>query len=116
MRGETPLLRVHEVSKSFGAVAAVQNVSFDLHGGEMHALVGENGACKSTMVKMLAGVHLPDAGTIELDGTPVDLYTPADAKAAGLNGNDDDHKSFTGAQGLLRSGCSRPNSASTASA
>ena len=64
------------MSKSFGAVAAVRNVSFDLYGGEAHALVGENGAGKSTIVKMLAGVHRPDTGTIELDGTPVELTRP----------------------------------------
>ncbi|TCN39884.1 ABC transporter family protein [Kribbella orskensis] len=84
MPDQAPLLRVREVSKSFGAVAAVQNVSFDLYGGEAHALVGENGAGKSTIVKMLAGVHRPDVGTIELDGFPVELHTPADAKAAGI--------------------------------
>ncbi|MDX6295649.1 MAG: rhamnose transport system ATP-binding protein [Kribbellaceae bacterium] len=84
MPTEVPLLQVREVSKSFGAVAAVQNVSFDLYGGEAHALVGENGAGKSTIVKMLAGVHRPDSGTLEIDGTPVELNTPADAKAAGI--------------------------------
>jgi rhamnose transport system ATP-binding protein len=82
--GETPLLRLREVSKSFGAVAAVQNVSVDLYGGEAHALVGENGAGKSTLVKILAGVHRPDSGTVELDGAPVELHSPADAKAAGI--------------------------------
>lgn len=84
MPTEAPVLRVREVSKSFGAVAAVQSVSFDLYGGEAHALVGENGAGKSTIVKMLAGVHRPDAGTLELDGAPIELNTPADAKAAGI--------------------------------
>src|SRR5881397_1251707 len=84
MPTEVPLLQVREVSKSFGAVAAAQNVSFDLYGGEAHALVGENGAGKSTIVKMLAGVHCPDSGTLEIDGTPVELNTPADAKAAGI--------------------------------
>src|SRR4051794_31598789 len=78
------LLRVRGVSKSFGAVAAVRDVSFDLSGGEAHALVGENGAGKSTIVKMLAGVHRPDAGTLELDGAPIELTGPADAKAAGI--------------------------------
>ena len=76
MPTEAPVLRVREVSKSFGAVAAVQSVSFDLYGGEAHALVGENGAGKSTIVKMLAGVHRPDAGTLELDGVPIELTTP----------------------------------------
>jgi rhamnose transport system ATP-binding protein len=84
MPTEAPVLRVREVSKSFGAVAAVQSVSFDLYGGEAHALVGENGAGKSTIVKMLAGVHRPDAGALELDGAPIELNSPADAKAAGI--------------------------------
>ncbi|MGW1341071.1 ATP-binding cassette domain-containing protein [Kribbella sp. NPDC002412] len=84
MPDATPLLRVRAVSKSFGAVAAVREVSFDLYGGEARALVGENGAGKSTIVKMLAGVHRPDTGSIELNGVPTDLGTPADAKAAGI--------------------------------
>src|SRR4051794_41952850 len=86
MPTEVPLLQVREVSKSFGAVAAAQNVSFDLYGGEAHALVGENGAGKSTIVKMLAGVHRPDSGTLEIDGTPGELNTPPDAQAAGVAG------------------------------
>jgi rhamnose transport system ATP-binding protein len=80
----TPLLDVRDVSKSFGAVAAVQRVSFPLYGGEAHALVGENGAGKSTIVKMLAGVHRPDSGTLAVDGVAVDFANPAAAKAAGI--------------------------------
>jgi len=80
----TPLLEVRGVSKSFGAVAAVRDVSFALRGGEIHALVGENGAGKSTIVKILAGVHRPDAGDVTLDGAPLSLDGPADAKAAGI--------------------------------
>jgi rhamnose transport system ATP-binding protein len=79
-----PLLAVRSVAKSFGAVSAVRDVSFPLYGGEVHALVGENGAGKSTIVKMLAGLHRPDAGTIELDGQPLELHSPADALAAGI--------------------------------
>ena len=79
-----PLLEVRDVSKSFGAVAAVQGVSFPLYGGEAHALVGENGAGKSTIVKMLAGVHRPDTGTLAVDGVDVDFANPAAAKAAGI--------------------------------
>jgi rhamnose transport system ATP-binding protein len=79
-----PLLEVRGVSKSFGAVAAVRDVSFPLHGGEIHALVGENGAGKSTIVKILAGVHRPDAGAVVLDGTELSLAGPADAQAAGI--------------------------------
>src|SRR2546429_3344216 len=82
--GTVPLLEVRDVAKSFGAVAAVAGVSFPLYAGESHALVGENGAGKSTIVKMLAGVHRPDSGTLELDGTPLDLHSPADARAAGI--------------------------------
>ncbi|MBO0851429.1 MAG: sugar ABC transporter ATP-binding protein, partial [Pseudonocardia sp.] len=87
MDGDGPgaaLLAVRSVAKSFGVVAAVRDVSFPLHAGEVHALVGENGAGKSTIVKMLAGVHAPDAGRIELDGRPVALDSPAAAIAAGI--------------------------------
>jgi rhamnose transport system ATP-binding protein len=79
-----PLLEVRDVSKSFGAVAAVRGVSFPLFGGEVHALVGENGAGKSTIVKMLAGVHEPDTGSTVIDGDEVRLSGPADAQAAGI--------------------------------
>lgn len=60
--GVAPALEVCDVTKSFGAVAAVQGVSVPLYDGEVHALVGENGAGKLTIVKMLAGVHQPDTG------------------------------------------------------
>ncbi|EFC80671.1 sugar ABC transporter ATP-binding protein [Parafrankia sp. EUN1f] len=79
-----PLLHVHNVSKSFGVVAAVRDVSIPVYAGEAHALVGENGAGKSTIVKMLAGVHRPDTGSIDLAGRPLDLRSPADARAAGI--------------------------------
>jgi rhamnose transport system ATP-binding protein len=78
------LLEVLDVAKSFGAVAAVQGVSFPLHAGEAHALVGENGAGKSTIVKMLAGVHRPDTGTLRVNGADTVFGSPADAKAAGI--------------------------------
>jgi rhamnose transport system ATP-binding protein len=82
--GETALLEVRDVAKSFGAVAAVQGVSFPLYGGEAHALIGENGAGKSTIVKMLAGVHAPDTGTLRVNGQDAAFHSPADAKAAGI--------------------------------
>ncbi|GAA2648789.1 sugar ABC transporter ATP-binding protein [Paractinoplanes durhamensis] len=84
MAEASALLEVQDVTKSFGAVAAVQGVSFPLFGGEAHALVGENGAGKSTIVKMLAGVHQPDTGTLRLAGNDVTFAGPADAKAAGI--------------------------------
>ncbi|MEU4673553.1 sugar ABC transporter ATP-binding protein [Amycolatopsis sp. NPDC023774] len=83
-RDRVPLLEVRGVTKSFGAVAAVAGVSFPLYAGEAHALVGENGAGKSTIVKMLAGVHRPDQGELLLDGEVVEFSSPADAKAAGI--------------------------------
>ncbi|MGN9777594.1 sugar ABC transporter ATP-binding protein [Micromonospora sp. H33] len=79
-----PVLSLHGVSKSFGAVAALRDVRLDLHAGEAHALVGENGAGKSTLVKILAGVHQPDTGTVTLDGREVVFGGPADARAAGI--------------------------------
>jgi rhamnose transport system ATP-binding protein len=79
-----PLLRLRNVSKSFGAIAALRDAQLDLAAGEAHALVGENGAGKSTLVKILAGVHAPDAGTMTLDGREVSFAGPADALAAGI--------------------------------
>ncbi len=80
----TASLVLSAVSKSFGAVAALRDVHLELLGGQAHALVGENGAGKSTLVKILAGVHRPDAGTLTLDGRPLVLGGPADARAAGI--------------------------------
>ncbi|WP_447035712.1 sugar ABC transporter ATP-binding protein [Streptomyces sp. DSM 118878] len=81
---EPPVLAAHGLSKSFGAVRALQDVSLQLHAGEAHALAGENGAGKSTLIKTLAGVHRPDAGVLLLDGEPVVLHGPADARDAGI--------------------------------
>src|SRR5260221_8531450 len=79
-----PLLRLNQITKSFGAVRALKSVSFDLHSGEVHALVGENGAGKSTLIRIITGAHQPDTGTLEIDGQPVKRLTPALARANGI--------------------------------
>ncbi|MDN3263172.1 sugar ABC transporter ATP-binding protein [Streptomyces sp. CSDS2] len=79
-----PVLALKGVSKSFGAVRALRDVSLELLPGEAHALAGENGAGKSTLIKTLAGVHRPDTGQVLLDGGPVVLRGPGDARAAGI--------------------------------
>jgi rhamnose transport system ATP-binding protein len=79
-----PTVTLRHVAKAFGAVRAVIDGTIDLYAGEAHALLGENGAGKSTMVKILAGVHEPDAGEVLLDGHPVTLASPAAARDAGI--------------------------------
>ena len=84
MTSARPTLALANVSKSFGAVRALQDVTLELHAGEVHGLAGENGAGKSTVVKTLAGVHRPDSGALLLDGEPVVFPGPADAQRAGV--------------------------------
>jgi len=79
-----PLLRLDSIAKSFGAVRALRGVSLDVRAGEVHALIGENGAGKSTLMKVLSGAHLPDSGSVELDGAPLALAGPLAARKAGI--------------------------------
>lgn len=78
------VLRVVGLSKSYGGLKAVDDVTFDVRAGEILALVGDNGAGKSTLVKALAGAQPPDGGRIEIDGAPRQLNAPRDADAAGI--------------------------------
>lgn len=79
-----PLLQLTHVTKSFGAVQALQGVSFELRPGEAHALLGENGAGKSTLIKVITGAHRPDQGEMTVDGHRVAHLNPAAAHRLGI--------------------------------
>jgi rhamnose transport system ATP-binding protein len=79
-----PLLELRGVHKSFAAVHALRGVSLELHAGEVHGLAGENGAGKSTIVRVIGGEHRPDAGDVLVDGTPVSFAGPRDAQRHGI--------------------------------
>ena len=78
------VLRVTDLSKSYGGLKALDAVSFAVNRGEVLALVGDNGAGKSTLVKALSGAQTPDSGQIKAEGRPVQLRSPRDADAAGI--------------------------------
>jgi len=80
----TPLLRLRDITKSFGAVRALRGVSFELQPGEVHALLGENGAGKSTLIKVITGAHAPDGGTLEVGAETLSRLTPREAHRLGI--------------------------------
>jgi len=75
---------LRDAVKVFPGVRALDGVSLTVEGGEIRALVGENGCGKSTLIKLFAGVHAPDGGSVVRDGEPIDLPTPRDARRAGV--------------------------------
>ncbi|MCW6508170.1 sugar ABC transporter ATP-binding protein [Lichenifustis flavocetrariae] len=80
----TPLLEMIGITKSFGGVQALKGVDFALQAGEIHGLVGENGAGKSTMMKIIAGVHSGYGGRMTIEGREVNFRSARDALAAGI--------------------------------
>ena len=70
--GAGQVLKVSDLSKSFGALQASKNITLDLRAGEIHALIGPNGAGKSTLIKQISGELRPDSGSVSLLGRPVD--------------------------------------------
>ena len=84
MSDGTPLLRLENIRKNFGAIEALRGVSFDVNRGEVVALLGDNGAGKSTLVKIIAGGMEPSSGRILFDGQERRFASPAEAKAVGI--------------------------------
>ncbi|MCB1809164.1 MAG: sugar ABC transporter ATP-binding protein [Candidatus Competibacteraceae bacterium] len=78
------VLEVHNISRSFGAVQALDDVSLSVHRGEVHAIVGENGAGKSTLMNIISGKLQPSAGEILRNGVPLKFKSPREAQSAGI--------------------------------
>ena len=81
---ETLAVELRNIDKAFYGVKANDDVSFQLRRGEVHALLGENGAGKSTMCSILAGLYRPDAGEVFFEGEPSNFKNPKEALAAGV--------------------------------
>jgi ribose transport system ATP-binding protein len=80
----TALLKLSNIEKSFPGVHALKNVSFAIHAGEVHVILGQNGAGKSSLIKVLCGAYVADSGEIELEGKTISIRRPADARAVGI--------------------------------
>lgn len=83
-RSATPVLEARSVSKYFGRVIALKDVSLTVRPGEVNCLLGDNGAGKSTLIKILSGVHTPDEGTLLMNGEEIRLSSPRDALNRGI--------------------------------
>jgi ABC-type sugar transport system ATPase subunit len=79
-----PLLQARSITKRFGALQALADVDVDIHAGEVLAILGDNGAGKSTFIKILSGAYEPSAGAVLLDGAPVSFASPQDAADVGI--------------------------------
>ena len=80
----TAIVEMRNIQKHFGHVIALAGVSFDIRPGECHCLLGDNGAGKSTFIKIMSGVYKPSDGEVLVEGTPTPFHSPRDAMAAGI--------------------------------
>jgi simple sugar transport system ATP-binding protein len=81
---DSPLLEVRDVAKYFGSVNALQHISLKVYPGEVTCVLGDNGAGKSTLIKILSGVFQPDEGEFLIEGRPVTMAGPREARAHGI--------------------------------
>jgi fructose transport system ATP-binding protein len=79
-----PVLQARGLVKRYGRVTAIDGADFDLYAGEVLAVVGDNGAGKSSLIKALSGAVIPEAGTVLLDGQEVRFHSPLEARQAGI--------------------------------
>jgi simple sugar transport system ATP-binding protein len=79
-----PILALKNVNKSFGPIDVLHDINLELRAGEVLCLLGDNGAGKSTVIRLLSGVHKPTSGIIEMDGKPIHFNSPRDASDAGI--------------------------------
>jgi len=79
-----PILKLNNISKHFGPIDVLHDISLEVRSGEVLCLLGDNGAGKSTLIKILAGAHIPSSGTMEMDGEVVAFKTPRDAANRGI--------------------------------
>lgn len=84
MNTRNPVLAVRGGTKRFGGVLALDDVDVAVYAGEVLAILGDNGAGKSTLIQCMSGVHQLDSGVIEVEGDPVELHSPAAARAMGI--------------------------------
>jgi simple sugar transport system ATP-binding protein len=81
---KTPVLKLQNISKSFGPIDVLHDISLEVYPGEVLCLLGDNGAGKSTLIKLLSGVYIPTSGGIEMDGKSVSFSSPREASNHGI--------------------------------